>query len=125
VSLHEPRYVPGANPDEQIRATCPCEQGDDAGVLDAMSGDSVVAPRRYPLKGMIGGELNEMTGGERGVLGGRGYAITDRESGEAGSAKHPKQSPRLVGCRASLIEQPRIGEAFPPMLDIAGGRKSS
>ena len=63
---------------------------------------SVVSLWRYPVKSMMGEELNssEVTG--VGLLGDRGYAVIDKADGKAGSAKNPRKWPTLFDFRARL-----------------------
>jgi MOSC domain-containing protein len=74
---------------------------------------SVVALWRYPVKSMMGEELNASIVGERGLLGDRAYAIVDPETGKVASAKHPKKWPHLFDCRAAFVEPPGSGEELP------------
>jgi len=48
---------------------------------------SVGALRRYPVKSMLGEELNASTIGRRGLLGDGDYAIVDPQTGTLASAK--------------------------------------
>src|SRR5256885_16761067 len=83
---------------------------------------TVLALWRFPVKSMLGEELQEMDLTEAGVLGDRAYAIRDRETGKVASAKHPKLWPDLLGCRASFAEPPRPGEELPPArIELADG----
>jgi uncharacterized protein len=50
---------------------------------------------RFPVKSMLGEELESAEVTEGGVLGDRSYAIVDRETGKVASAKHPKLWPDL------------------------------
>jgi uncharacterized protein YcbX len=45
---------------------------------------------RFPVKSMLGEELDAADLGEGGIVGDRAYAIRDRETGKVASAKHPK-----------------------------------
>jgi uncharacterized protein len=86
--------------------------------MTTLEGDlrwSVVSLWRYPVKSMMGEELNSSVVGERGLLGDRSYAIVDPESGKVASAKHPKKWPHLFDCRAMFVEQPRPRENPPPV----------
>src|SRR5712664_252688 len=77
---------------------------------------------RYPVKSMLGEELDvlEVSGG--GVVGDRAFALRDRETGKVASAKHPKLWPDLLGCRAAFVEPPRPGEELPAArIDLADG----
>ena len=46
---------------------------------------------RYPVKSMMGEELNAVAVTERGVLGDRAFALVDAENGKIVSAKNPKK----------------------------------
>src|SRR5215213_4943615 len=77
---------------------------------------------RFPIKSMLGEELEAVDLGEHGVVGDRAYAVVDRETGKVASAKHPKLWPNLLGCSASFVEQPRRGDQAPPVqIDLADG----
>jgi hypothetical protein len=111
--------VTGTAPSSYRRA--PCSLGDPTLCTEvAMPGEpenvgSVVALWRYPVKAMMGEELNAVDLTERGLLGDRVYAIVDPESGKVASAKHPKKWPHLFDCRAAFVEPPRVGDAPPPV----------
>lgn len=76
---------------------------------------SVVALWRYPVKSMMGEDLNAVDVTARGLLGDRVYAIVDPETGKVASAKHPKKWPHMFDCRAAFVEPPRGGEPLPPV----------
>src|SRR5919108_2313349 len=77
---------------------------------------------RFPVKSMLGEELDAADLGEGGVVGDRAYALVDRETGKVASAKHPKLWPDLLACRAAFVEPPRRGEKAPPVqIDLADG----
>ena len=75
----------------------------------------VVALWRYPVKSMMGEELNaaEVTSG--GLLGDRAYALVDSSDGKVASAKNPRKWPTLFECRAALADVPRAGMSLPPV----------
>ncbi len=75
---------------------------------------SVVSLWRYPVKSMMGEELNAAGLTERGLLGDRAYALVDPSNGKVVSAKNPKKWGRLFDFRAALAESPRGGEKIPP-----------
>jgi len=83
------------------------ETGEDIG--------TVVALWRYPVKSMMGEELNAADLTERGVLGDRAYALLDIESGKVASAKNPRKWPNLFDHRASFVEPPTRDQAMPPV----------
>lgn len=69
---------------------------------------------RFPVKSMLGEQLEavELTG--RGLLGDRAYALVDVEAGKVASAKSVRLFPDLFRCRAAFVEPPQSGHALPP-----------
>jgi len=63
---------------------------------------SVVSLCRYPVKSMLGEELNAAEVGDRGLLGDRAYAVLDRTDGKVASAKNPRNCPRMFEFRAGV-----------------------
>ncbi len=89
---------------------------------NAQTAGSVVALWRYPVKSMMGEELNASAVAERGLLADRGYAVVDATDGKVASAKNPRKWGRLFEFRAAFIEQPRRGEGIPPVrITLADG----
>jgi len=77
---------------------------------------------RFPVKSMLGEELDAADLTEGGIVGDRAYALVDRETGKVASAKHPKLWPNLLGCRAAFVEPPRPGDEVPPArIELADG----
>ncbi len=76
---------------------------------------SVVSLWRYPVKSMMGEELNATEVTERGLLGDRAYALVDSSDGKVATAKNPRKWPRLFDFRANLIEQARVSAKLPPV----------
>lgn len=76
---------------------------------------SVVALWRYPVKSMMGEELNAAAVTDRGLLGDRVYALMDAETGKVVSAKNPKKWPGLFDFRAAYVEPPTGRETIPPV----------
>lgn len=74
---------------------------------------SVVSLWRYPVKSMMGEELNATEVTSHGLLGDRVYALVDPSTGKLASAKNPRKWGTLFDCRAALVEPPRLG-AKPP-----------
>jgi uncharacterized protein YcbX len=62
---------------------------------------SVASLHRYPVKSMMGEELNATMIGSRGLLGDRLFAISDTATGKIASAKNPSKWPNLFAYRAS------------------------
>lgn len=75
---------------------------------------AVVSLWRYPVKSMLGEELNASEVMERGLLGDRVYALVDPSNGKVVSAKNPRKWGRLFDCRAAFAEPPRVGAQVPP-----------
>ncbi len=76
---------------------------------------SVVSLWRYPVKSMMGEELNASEVTERGMLGDRAYALMDQSTGKVASAKNPRKWGKLFDFRATYTEPPRPGEKAPPV----------
>jgi uncharacterized protein YcbX len=77
---------------------------------------------RFPVKSMLGEELDAADLTEGGIVGDRAYAIRDRETGKVASAKHSKRWPNLLDCRAVLVERPGPGDELPPVrIELADG----
>jgi uncharacterized protein len=74
---------------------------------------SVVSLWRYPVKSMMGEELNATEVTERGLLGDRAYALVDSSDGKVATAKNPRKWPRLFDFRAAFIEPPRAAAKMP------------
>jgi uncharacterized protein YcbX len=76
---------------------------------------SVVALWRYPVKSMMGEELNATEVTDRGLLGDRAYAVVDTSDGKAATAKNPRKWPRLLDFRATFVEPVRPAAKLPPV----------
>src|SRR3989442_7612733 len=76
---------------------------------------AVVSLWRYPVKSMMGEELNATEVTERGLLGDRAYALVDSADGKAATAKNPRKWPRLFDFRATFIEPARPAATVPPV----------
>jgi uncharacterized protein YcbX len=74
---------------------------------------SVVSLWRYPVKSMMGEELNATEVTEGGLLGDRVYALVDGSDGKAATAKNPQKWPLLFDFRANFIEPARAAEKAP------------
>lgn len=77
--------------------------------------DSIVSLWRYPLKSMMGEELNATEVTEVGLLGDRAYALVDSSDGKVASAKNPRKWPELFHFRAAFVDPPQAGEKIPPV----------
>jgi hypothetical protein len=69
---------------------------------------------RYPVKSMLGEELDAAEVTERGLEGDRAYALVDVETGKVVSAKAPRKWGKLFEFRAAYVGEPRAGEKLPP-----------
>ncbi|MFV2064075.1 MAG: MOSC domain-containing protein [Chloroflexota bacterium] len=76
---------------------------------------TVAAIWRYPVKSMMGEELNSVEVTEQGLLGDRAYALVDVETGMIASAKNPRKWPTLFDHRAVFVEPPRLESGLPPV----------
>src|SRR6266536_3471220 len=76
---------------------------------------SLVSVWRYPVKSMLGEELNAAEVTERGLLGDRAYALVDSADGKAATAKNPRKWPRLFDFRARFAEPVLDGAKIPPV----------
>src|ERR671911_2379450 len=76
---------------------------------------SVVSIWRYPVKSMMGEELNAAEITERGLLGDRAYALVDSSDGKVASAKNPRKWSQLFDFRAAFVDPPRPGAKVPPV----------
>ena len=76
---------------------------------------SIVSLWRYPVKSMLGEELNAAEVTNRGLLGDRAYALVDSSDGKVGSAKNPRKWPQLFDCRAVLADVPNTGVKVAPV----------
>ena len=70
---------------------------------------------RYPVKSMMGEELDASDLTERGLLGDRAYALVDSSSGRVASAKNPRKWAKLFECRAKFVDPPRTSKRIPPV----------
>jgi uncharacterized protein YcbX len=76
---------------------------------------SVVSLWRYPVKSMLGEELNAAEVTKRGLLGDRAYALVDITDGKVATAKNPRKWPHMFDCCAVLSDIPRTGMKVPPV----------
>jgi uncharacterized protein len=76
---------------------------------------TVVSMWRYPVKSMLGEEINSSYVTERGLIGDRTYALIDQETGKVASAKNPRKWGKLFDFRATFIDAPQVVENIPPV----------
>ena len=74
---------------------------------------SVVTLWRYPVKSMLGEELNASNVTECGLAGDRAYALVDSADGKIASAKNPRKWPRMFSFRAALAADAAPGGSLP------------
>ena len=81
---------------------------------------TVVSLWRYPVKSMLGEELNSSYVTERGLIGDRSYAVLDQETGKVASAKNPRKWGKLFDFRAAFIEDtpPQVADNILPPVRI-------
>jgi uncharacterized protein len=75
----------------------------------------VVSIWRYPVKSMLGEELNSSYITERGLVGDRAYALIDKETGMVVSAKNPRKWEKLFDFRSVFMDIPEVAENIPPV----------
>jgi uncharacterized protein YcbX len=80
-----------------------------------MPDGSVVSLLRYPVKSMMGEEINRCDVTGRGLLGDRTLALIDVATGKVVSAKNPKKWPAMFDFRASFTTPPAAGSPLPPV----------
>ncbi len=76
-------------------------------------GGSVAALWRYPVKSMLGEELNAADVTERGLLGDRQFALVDVATGKVAGAKNPRKWGNFLDFRAAYVQPPRPGADLP------------
>jgi uncharacterized protein YcbX len=74
---------------------------------------SVVGLWCYPVKSMMGEELNAAEITDRGVLGDRRFAVVDAATGKVAGAKNPSKWGNFFDYRAAYAEPPRAGSRLP------------
>lgn len=79
---------------------------------DAEAG-SVVGLWRYPVKSMMGEELNAAEVTERGLVGDRQFAVVDASTGKVAGAKNPRKWGNFFDFRAAYVEPPKRGSRLP------------
>src|SRR5437762_9202415 len=68
---------------------------------------------RYPVKSMLGEELDASDLTERGFVGDRSYALLDPATGKVVSAKNPRKWARMFDFRAAYLDAPEVGKPLP------------
>jgi uncharacterized protein YcbX len=70
---------------------------------------------RYPVKSMMGEEMNACEMTEKGLLGDRAFGVIDTSTGKLANAKNPKKWPDMFQYRAAFIEPPQASLPVPPV----------
>src|SRR6266511_1729687 len=68
---------------------------------------------RYPVKSMMGEELNAAEVTERGLFGDRQFAVVDASTGKVAGAKNPRKWGNFFDYRAAYVEPPKSGSKLP------------
>src|SRR3954452_3032594 len=74
---------------------------------------SVVGLWRYPVKSMMGEELNGAEVSQRGLVGDRRFALVDRSTRKVAGAKNPRKWGNFFDFRAAYVEPPEAGSKLP------------
>jgi uncharacterized protein YcbX len=74
---------------------------------------SVVGLWRYPVKSMLGEELNAAEVTDRGLVGDRQFAVVDAATGKVAGAKNPRKWGNFFDFRAVYVEPPERGSKLP------------
>ncbi|MGR6972364.1 MOSC domain-containing protein [Streptomyces cynarae] len=74
---------------------------------------SVVGLWRYPVKSMLGEELNASGITEHGLVGDRRFAVVDKATGRVAGAKNPRKWGNFFDFRAAYVEPPKMGSKLP------------
>jgi MOSC domain-containing protein len=77
------------------------------------AGGSVVGLWRYPVKSMMGEELNGTEVTDRGLVGDRQFAVVDASTGKVAGAKNPRKWGNFFDFRAAYVEPPQSGLNLP------------
>lgn len=83
--------------------------------VNVMTVAQVLSIRRYPVKSMMGEELNACEITEKGLLGDRAYGVIDTSTGKLANAKNPLKWPNMFHFRATFIEDPTRSSPTPPV----------
>jgi hypothetical protein len=73
----------------------------------------VVGLWRYPVKSMMGEELNAAEVTDRGLVGDRRFAVVDATTGKVAGAKNPRTWGNFFDFRAAYVEPPQRGSKQP------------
>ena len=87
--------------------------GTGSSLSGAVGAGVVVGLWRYPVKSMMGEELNSAELTERGLVGDRAFALVDAATGKVAGAKNPRKWGNFFDFRAVYVEPPRGGKKLP------------
>ena len=73
----------------------------------------IASLHRYPVKSMLGEDLEQAQLTARGLVGDRAYALVDCQDGTVASAKHPRKWGALLGFSARFASEPDPGGPVP------------
>jgi hypothetical protein len=76
---------------------------------------AIVSIWRFPIKSMLGEELNACEITSRGILGDRASALIDLADEKVASAKNPRKWSNLFDFRARYAVEPQTGRKLPPV----------
>jgi len=79
----------------------------------ATEAGTVVGLWRYPVKSMMGEELNAAEITELGLLGDRQFALVDAATGKVAGAKNPRKWGNFFDFRAAYVEPPEANATLP------------
>jgi uncharacterized protein YcbX len=82
---------------------------------------TVSAIRRYPIKSMLGEDLDAAVLGQGGLVGDRVYALVDEETGKVVSVKRPKRWRRMFELTACTLDDGSVRVSFPGDEAVAVG----
>jgi uncharacterized protein len=88
-------------------------QTDPSHAASAHVEGSVVGLWRYPVKSMMGEELNAAEVTQRGLVGDRRFALVDTSTGKVAGAKNPRKWGNFFDFRAAYVEPPERGSNLP------------
>jgi len=83
------------------------------GPVSHVQGRSIVGLWRYPVKSMMGEELNASEVTELGLVGDRRFAVVDAVTGKVAGAKNPRKWGNFFDFRAAYVEPPQAGSKLP------------
>jgi uncharacterized protein YcbX len=74
---------------------------------------SVIGLWRYPVKSMMGEELNAAEVTDRGLVGDRQFAVVDASTGKVAGAKNPRKWGNFFDFGAAYVDAPQRGSKLP------------